>query len=292
MKCIALKIDVDSFQGSLLGVPALLALLERHALSASFFFTLGKDRGACEPRATSLKSYYGLRTRLYGRFLPAPNIGKRCVKILQQVQAAGFEVGLHAFNRVAWEKNILRAENAWVEAEMNQGCARFADIFFEPPKAHAAAGWKMNRHALRLTQRLAFDYASDCRGSHPFLPVFDGELIDCPQLPTTLPTLDEVCSLEPSFSTDQAVDRILQLSSAIDGNHVFTLRAELEGMRFLPSFERLIVGWKSRAYPLLSLRDFHRRLDPYALPRHIVHLAESPGRAGLHLTQGARFLQE
>jgi hypothetical protein len=49
----------------------------------------------------------------------------------------------------------------------------------------------MNREAFRLTQRMGFVYASDTRGTHPFLPVIKAEIVACPQYPTTLPTLDE-----------------------------------------------------------------------------------------------------
>ena len=42
------------------------------------------------------------------------------------------------------------------------------------------------------TQRLGFDYCSDTRGTHPFIPMWNAEIIACPQLPTTLPTLDEL----------------------------------------------------------------------------------------------------
>ena len=174
---------------------------------------------------------------------------------------------------------------------MGKACARFADIFAEPAKAHGAAGWRMNRHALRLTQRLGFDYASDCRGNHPFIPVIDGEIIACPQIPTTLPTLDEILALEPGFSPSQAADRILQLSSVIPGDHVFNLRAELEGMQFGRAIEHLITGWKSKDYQLVPLRDIRSRLDTQSLPRHTVRFSETPGRPGLRMTQGPVFLQ-
>jgi hypothetical protein len=172
---------------------------------------------------------------------------------------------------------------------MDKACARFAEIFGLPASAHAAAGWCMNRHALRLTQRLGFSYASDCRGDHPFIPVFEGEIVACPQLPTTLPTLDEIFFLEPGCSQEQAADRILQLSSAIAGDHVFTLRAELEGMKFPGAIERLLAGWKGCGYQLVALRDIYSALEMKALPRHSVHFAQAPGRAGLRMTQGELF---
>ena len=290
MNRIALKIDVDTYKGTLHGVPALIELLQRYDAGATFFFSLGPDQSGCETRTTSLSRYYDLRTRLYGRIFPSPNIGVRCAEIMQQVGSAGFEVGIHAWNRVLWEKSIQQAENPWVEGEIAKACIRFEELFGGVPRVHAAAGWRMNRHALRLTQRLGFSYASDCRGSHPFIPVIDGEIIGCPQIPTTLPTLDELLVLEPKYSVEQAVDRIAQLSRAISGDHVFTLRAELEGMKFIEAFERLLATWKSNNQLLVPLRDIRTEIDPGRLPRHTVSMEDTPGRKGARLTQGNAFL--
>lgn len=292
MKRIALKIDVDTCQGTLAGVPALIDLLNARQATASFFFSLGPDHSGRESRPRSLARYYSLRTRLYGCMLPGPVIGTRCVEILRHASNAGHEVGIHAWDRVTWEKRILSASSPWIEAQMRKSCARFSEVFGEPARAHGAAGWRMNRHALRLTQRLGFSYASDCRGSHPYIPIIDGEIVACPQIPTTLPTLDEVLVLEPGFSPEQAADRIVQLSAAIPGDHVFTLRAELEGMPFIGAFERLIGGWKSKSFELVALREVRSTLDPAELPRHVVRYAETPGRPGLRMTQGPEFLHD
>jgi peptidoglycan/xylan/chitin deacetylase (PgdA/CDA1 family) len=292
MKRIALKVDADTYRGTLSGVPALTALLKQHDAGATFFFALGADRGGREPRAMSLGRYYPLATRLYGRFLPCPTISSRCADILKQTRDAGFEVGIHAWDRVAWETDIEKAENAWIETQMDKACARFAEVFGESARAHGAAGWRMNRHALRLTQRLDFSYASDSRGNHPFIPVVAGEIVSCPQIPTTLPTLDEILALEPGCSADAAAERILQLGRAIPGDHVFTLRAELEGTRFAGATERLLKGWKEAGCELVALRDIRAGLDLKDLPRHVVEFAELPGRLGARLTQGPLFLHE
>ena len=95
--------------------------------------------------------------------------------------------GTTSAGRTAWQ-----ADDAWTHDEMQRACERYTDIFREPPRTHGAAGWQMNVHALRLTQRLGFDYCSDGRGTHPYLPVWNAEPIRCPQFPTTLPTLDEL----------------------------------------------------------------------------------------------------
>ena len=114
----------------------------------------------------------------------------------------------------------------------------------------------------------------------------------CPQLPTTLPTLDEILTLEPSYTAEQAADRLLQLSSAIAGDHVFTLRAELEGMKYPGILERLITGWKNKGFELVALRDMRSGLDIGNLPRHSVIFTPSPGRIGPRMTQGPLFLHE
>ena len=147
----------------------------------------------------------------------------------------------------------------------------------------------MNRHALRMTQRLGFSYASDSRGTHPFIPVIDGEIVACPQIPTTLPTLDETLALEPDLTPAQAVERILQRATDIEGDHVFTLRSEIEGMKLQSAFAQLLEGWKAQGVRLVALCDLRAGLDLGKLPRHSVHLAEIPGRSGLRLIQGARF---
>lgn len=292
MKRIALKIDVDTYRGTLSGVPNLSSLLQRYAAGATFFFSLGPDCSGRDCGPESLARYYDWRTRLSGRLLRSKGIGSRCVETMQQTAQSGFDIGIHAWDRASWERKIGNAENGWIEHEMQQSRLSFEEIFSRPALAHAAAGWRMNRHALRLTQRLGFRYASDCRGDHPFLPVVDGELIDCPQLPTTLPTLDEILTLEPYWSAEQAAERILQLSQTIIGDHVFTLRAELEGLPYLDAMEHLLREWQAYGYELISMQDMYSQLDVETLPRHTIRVMEAPGRKGLRLSQGPRFLQD
>ena len=289
MKRIALKIDVDTFQGALTGVPTLVALFDRYQASGTFFFSLGPDRSGRQPKAGSLKRFYPQKTRLYGCLLPSPDIGQGCRDILQGVQAAGFETGVGAWNRVAWEEHIETADAQWVAAAMRRAQTGFTAIFGERPAITAAPGWRSSRRALRLTQRLDYAYASDCRGNHPFIPVVDGEIIACPQLPTTLPTLDEILVIDPTLSPEQAAERILQLSKAIPGDHICTLRAELEGGCFAKACEHLLQGWREAGILPIALRDLYLSLDLEALPRHAVVFDQVPGRPGKRMIQGASF---
>lgn len=301
MKRLALKIDVDTYRGTRLGVPALVELLQRHGAQATFLFSLGPDHtGRAIKRAfrpgfmkkvkrTSVLEHYGLLTLMYGTVLPGPDIGRRCADVLRAVRDAGFEVGIHCWDHVRWQDGVALAENAWVEVEMTRASKRFEEIFGERPRTHGAAGWQMNRHALRLTQRLGYTYSSDGRGSHPFIPVIDGEIVACPQLPTTLPTLDELIGVD-DVTADNVAERLLQLTADSEQDQVFTMHAELEGMKLAPVLDRLLAGWRAQGYELLATRDLYAALDLKALPRHEVRFEEIPGRSGTLMVQGPAFL--
>ena len=204
MKNLALKIDIDTYRGTREGVPRLIAALQRHNAQATFFFSLGSDNtGRAIKRVfrpgflgkvsrTSVVEHYGIKTLLNGTLLPAPDIGKKCGGIMRSARLAGFEVGIHCYDHIRWQDYVADKDAVWTQRELQRAIDRYVEIFGDAPHAHAAAGWQMNRHAFRLMQRMGFDYSSDTRGTHPFIPTWQAEIIACPQLPTTLPTLDEL----------------------------------------------------------------------------------------------------
>lgn len=280
---LALKIDVNTLRGALQGVPRLLETLRSHSAQASFFFSLGPDHSgralkyAYRPERAAFLPSHDLKTLLYGTLLPAPEIGLSGIEILRQVRDEAYEVGLQGWDRVRWQTAVEQADPAWTERTMRLACARFEEIFATAPKAHAAAGWQMNAQALRLTQRLGFDYACDTRGTHPYMPVYRGEVIHCPQLPTTLPTIDELVRLD-GLALDNVVEQLLELSrDPLPTGHVFTLRAELEGMKLLPLFEKLLAGWRAQGYELVTTRTLFENLKPAELPRHEIKRNLLPG---------------
>ena len=301
---LALKIDVDTFRGTCVGVPRLVDMLKEYGANATFLFSLGPDhtgraikrvfrRGFMKKVArTSVLEHYGIVTLLYGTALPGPDIGRRCADIMRMVRDAGFEVGIHTWDHVKWQDHVAAANAQWTEREMLLACNRFEEIFGERARVHGAAGWQMNRHAYRLTQQLGFDYCSDTRGKSPFIPIHNAEIIACPQLPTTLPTLDELIGVD-GLTADTVADHVLQLSrDPPPTGHVYTLHAELEGMKLAPAFERLLAGWRSAGYALVSLRDYFDSLELKTLPRHVVAAAEIPGRSGTLALQDKEFLGE
>jgi peptidoglycan/xylan/chitin deacetylase (PgdA/CDA1 family) len=297
-----LKIDVDTLRGTREGVPALVDILKRHGAGATFLFSLGPDHtGRAIKRAlrpgfmqkvnrTSVVEHYGLRTLMYGTLLPGPDIGKRCAPILRSVRDAGFEVGIHTWDHVKWQDGVVAADEKWTGWQMSLACQRFREVFGEDATVHGAAGWQMNVHAYRRTQSLGFRYASDTRGTHPFIPVIRAEIVGCPQFPTTLPTLDELIGLDGVTGANVA-DALLERTAA-PHEHVFTLHAELEGMKLAPIFEKLLQGWKRQGYELCAMREMVAEVEPAKLPMHSVVDAPRQGRSGTLASQGPAFLAE
>lgn len=296
---LALKIDVDTYHGTRSGVPRLARLLERRGVGATFLFSLGPDhtgralrrvfrRGFLGKVArTSVVSHYGLRTLLYGTLLPGPDIGRRCAAELRAVRAAGFEVGVHCWDHVRWQDEVTQRDAAWTRRELSRAVERFTEVFGEAPRVHGAAGWQTNAHALRLLDELGFACASDTRGRAPFLPSVAGEAFTCPQLPTTLPTFDELLGVDGQSALD-AARRVLALcESAPPAGHVFTAHAELEGGKLVAAFETLLDGWRALGYEIVSLGTMARALEHADLPRYALELGTVPGRSGTLAVQGA-----
>jgi peptidoglycan/xylan/chitin deacetylase (PgdA/CDA1 family) len=292
MKKLALKIDVDTYRGTREGVPRLVEALQRHHAQASFFFSLGPDHtGRAIKRVfrpgfmkkvsrTSVVEHYGIKTLLYGTLLPGPDIGRKCADIMRSVRDAGFEVGIHCYDHIRWQDHVADKDEAWTRRELQRAVERYTEIFGEAPRAHAAAGWQMNRHALRMTQRLGFDYSSDTRGTQPFIPTWNAEIVTCPQLPTTLPTLDEIIGRD-GITPENVARHVLELTANPSATgHVFTLHAELEGGKWMPVFEELLQGWQAQGYELVSMRQYLQGLDTGALPKREVALREIEGRSG------------
>jgi undecaprenyl phosphate-alpha-L-ara4FN deformylase len=289
---IALKIDADTLRGTREGVPALLRALQRAGAGATFLFSLGPDHTGRAIRRvfrpgflskvsrTSVLEHYGLRTLMYGTLLPGPDIARRAGAQMRAVRDAGFEVGVHCYDHVAWQDDLQRRDAQWAEQQMRRAVAQFERVFAAAPRVHGAAGWQMNETALAFEEQLGFSYASDTRGSGPFMPLIAGRRGRVPQLPTTLPTLDELIGLD-GLTTENVHAALLERTrSAAQASQVFTLHAELEGMKLLPVLERLLEGWQAQGHELVSLAALCASLDPAALPVCAVAAGSVPGRSG------------
>ena len=301
---LTLKIDVDTLRGTLEGVPRLLDLFDRHGLKATFLFSLGKDHtGRALKRAlrpgffakvqrTSVVEHYGIRTLLYGTLLPGPDIGVRGAAVMRDADRRGHETGIHTWDHTKWQDNVRMRPARWTWREMTRAYDRYRSIFGKPPSTHGAAGWQINDDALRQLDTWHLAYASDGRVADdetdrgPFRPFVGGRALDCIQMPSTLPTLDELIGLDGRDAFG-AADLLLATTAATSGDEVFTLHAEMEGMKLIGAFERLLDGWKSQGFALGTLAEAYRRVDVAAVPLRHWRWGAISGRSGELMLGGA-----
>lgn len=289
---IALKVDVDTYRGTLEGVPALIKLFDKYQVKATFLFSVGPDhtgraiRRLLRPgflakvRRTSVATHYGLKTLLYGVLLPGPHIGRKAGHIMRVVKAQGHEVGVHCYDHIRWQDFVANKDAAWTAREMHRGWAAFTAALESPPATCGAAGWQLNRHVPALEESLGLYYASDVRGAAPFYPQMEGVVSRCVQIPTTLPTLDELIGAD-NIDANNVDQRIFERSRRpAPHGHVYTLHAELEGMHFLSAMERLLQQWLAAGDRLGTLANTYQSLDLATLPHKRIEWGSIAGRSG------------
>ena len=313
MPQITLKIDADTYRGTRQGVPNLIQQLLRHDANATFLFSLGPDHTGwalkqvfrpgffSKVSRTSVVEHYGLKTLMYGTLLPAPDIGKTCADFMRSARDAGFECGIHTWDHRVWQDHVRTRDAAWTEDVMQRSYARFHDIFGHAPVTHGAAGWQMNEHAFVQLDKFGMAYSSDGRAilkedgtladpaAGPHRLSVNGKTLSCVQLPTTLPTLDEILGREINgklIDVSNAAAFLLALTKQ-PRDHVFTLHAELEGQKLAPIFEQLLLGWRAQGYELVSMGEYFHRLQEQQLPILPIAWGELPGRSGDLILQAA-----
>ncbi|MDQ6626833.1 MAG: polysaccharide deacetylase family protein [Pseudomonadota bacterium] len=290
MARIALKVDVDTLRGSREGVPRLLDIFARADVAATFLFSLGPDHTGWALRRvfrrgflgkasrTSVLRHYGLRTLTYGVLLPGPDIGRMAGNEMRAAAAAGHECGIHAWDHVRWQDNVRHRDAAWTREQMGYAYERFGEVFGRPPSTHGAAGWQTNDAGLLQIDAWGMAYASDGRGTRPFIPVVNDSALSHVQLPTTLPTLDELIGL--NGVDERNVARSLLAATEADTEQVFTLHAELEGGQLAPVLTELLAGWRAQGHQLGSLATQYAGLNREDLVSAELGWQSVSGRSG------------
>jgi undecaprenyl phosphate-alpha-L-ara4FN deformylase len=296
---LSIKIDVDTLEGFCKGVPALMEVLEAHRVKASFFLALGPDhsgraifrifrqRGFLEKMwRTRAPALYGFKTMCYGTLLPGPQIGAAAPHLLPRLAAAGHEVGLHGYDHVRWHDHLFHLSPEEVAGEIAQAQKTYIGLMGRPAAAFAAPGWQCSLTSRTALAAQNFLYGSDTRGATPYFPAFGNRVTSVLEIPTTLPTLDELLGFHgcrPQDFTSLVLARLDRGSP-----QVLTVHAEVEGGPFLGEFARLLARARERGVEFFRLEDWARELlqAPEVIPAAAVTLQRLPGRAGRVSCQG------
>lgn len=287
---VVLKVDVDTRVGFLDGVRRLADLMAELGVKASFFIAMGPDHsGRALKRLTKpgflqkqLKakaaSAFGLRTMLYGLVLPGPIIARSAPGLINRLINEGHEVGLHGWDHVFWHDRVRHLDPARAQRELCQAAALFREITGFAPGSFAAPGWQVSPAALRTMAGMGITHISCTRGRTPFRPLAWGEVLPLVELPTTLPTADEVLSL-PEVSPAN-LGRWLAGQVRPGELNVFTLHGEVEGRAMLPALRDFITVLLDQGASFPRLIDAARQAAELPLPAEDIAWGRVPHRAG------------
>ncbi|MEW6264675.1 MAG: polysaccharide deacetylase family protein [Thermodesulfobacteriota bacterium] len=297
---LAVKVDVDTLLGTRQGVPRLLEMFNGRGLKASFFLSLGPDNSGravwrvftrpgflAKQIRTRAPSSFGWRTLFLGTLLPAPIIGQGQEKLVRSLIESGHEVGLHAWDHVAWHDRLWRMTGAEIRAEIRRGLEAFTALTGRRPEGFAAPAWRITAPAVEALAEAGLNYLSATRGTGPYRPLFDGRDYGLLELPTTLPTADEV--LGRDGVTPDNLDTFFLSRMLKPGLHVMTVHAEMEGRGLAKAMARILDVCLERGVVFPRLVDLAREClsRPEDLPRAEVIRTVLPGRPGRVSSQGA-----
>jgi peptidoglycan/xylan/chitin deacetylase (PgdA/CDA1 family) len=296
---LALKVDVDTDRGTREGVPNLMADCQEVGAPACFLFSLGPDQtGRAITRVlrpgffkkvsrTSVVQIYGIRTLLNGTLLPAPHIGRRNTATMRAVRDAGFEIGIHCYNHYRWQDYVHRMSIAEVRDEFVAARAEFMRLFGTDASTAGAAGWQSNALSREVYDEANLLYASDTRGGAPFFPRINGKVFRTLEIPSTLPTFDELMG-RPEYPDEKIVPHYLSLLRD-DAVNVLTIHAEIEGMGRRELFRALLAACRARGVEFIRLDAHAKQLlaNRAAIPVRDQVQAEIDGRSGFVATQAA-----
>ena len=284
---VGLRVDVDTFRGTRLGVPRLLDIFSRHQIAATFFFSLGPDNMGrhlwrllkpaflIKMLRSNAASLYGWDILLAGTFWPGRNIGRHLGNIIKATETAGHEVGLHAWDHHKWQKYVERMSGSQSRREIEKGFTALQNTIGHTPKCSAAAGWKCTEQVLLEKESFGFRYNSDCRGTSIFRPVINQQPC-APQIPVTLPTYDELIG-QHGVNNENYNETILAMIKPNQLN-VLTIHAEVEGIICAELFEDFLTQARQRNIEFVCLHELLPPDKDIAAGR--IRLGNLPGRQG------------
>ena len=206
---------------------------------------------------------------------------------MRSVAAAGHECGIHAWDHVDWHDRLPAMDEAEVRATVGKCHARFREIFGMPALVSAAPGWTATAASVAAQEAMGIEACSDTRGGPPFRPLLaGGRPARLVEIPSTLPTLDELLSFDEfgasAAAREGTVRHLCRLVSESGGLHVHSIHTEIEGGKALHGlFSRQLRAWKDGGVAFVTLGNAARGLlaSGAEIPARPLAFGTLPGRS-------------
>ena len=287
---LVLKVDIDTKVGLLSGVPRLMDIFARAGVKASFYVAMGPDHsgralarlvkpGFLQKQLRSgAAGAYGITTMLYGVALPGPIIAQAGPHLFHELLAQGHEVGLHGWDHVFWHDRMRHLPAYRIRAHLGRAWRLYKQITGQAPASFASPGWQITPTAYQALVDMGITHVSCARGRGPFRPLVNGRPLPLVELPTTLPTLDEILGRD-GITLDTAAAWLADQVRPGELN-VYTLHGEVEGRAQSPVLESLIARLQDRGVAFPRLVDAAAQEAAQGVPVDQVSWGQAPGRAG------------
>ncbi|MCF8031757.1 MAG: polysaccharide deacetylase family protein [Desulfarculaceae bacterium] len=287
---LVLKVDIDTKVGLQEGVPRLLDIFARAGVKASIFVAMGPDHsgralarlvkpGFLQKQLRSgAAGAYGLTTMLYGVALPGPIIAQTAPHLFREIMTQGHEAGLHGWDHVFWHDRMRHLPPSRLRSHLGRAWRLFKQITGQAPAAFASPGWQITPDGYAALAAMGITHASCVRGAAPFRPLKHGRALPLVELPTTMPTLDEVLG-RGGVDLDNAAAHLAGQVRPGELN-VFTLHGEVEGRAQAPVLRELIDRLQDQGVVFQRLVDAARDAAAAPLPVGGLEWGSVAGRAG------------
>ncbi len=292
---VGLRIDVDTYRGTKLGVPSLVAVLGEFGIRGTFFFSVGPDNMGrhvwrllrptflWKMLRTKAASLYGWQVLLCGTFWPGPVIGDKLATPIRSAANAGHEIGLHAWDHHAWQAHAEEYSADEIHEILRKGVDSLTRITGKPPTCSAAPGWRGTDQTLIEKEKFPFRYNSDCRGEGIFLPQVEGRRLTQPQIAASIPTYDEVIGRDGISDESYNAYVLDRIEKNREG--VLTIHAEAEGIACASLFRDFLQQARARGIELVPLSELLPP-DTAQLDTAPFVYAPIPGREGWVANRG------
>lgn len=263
MKQIGLRIDVDTWRGTQRGVPNLCRILAARGIKGTFFFSAGPDNMGrhlwrlLKPQfllkmlRSNAPSLYGWDIILRGTLWPGPIIGIGQASAIRGAAEDGHEIGVHAWDHHAWQARVEKVGRSGVRDWTQRAIKVLTDAAGHAPTCAATPGWRCTDEVLLSREEFPFQFNSDCRGRSVFRPTVEGKPLSQMQIPSTLPTYDELIGQSGITNENYNAHLIGLLRS--DALNVLTIHAEAEGIVCAELFERFLDEVLAQGWQVLPL---------------------------------------
>ncbi|GHV29984.1 polysaccharide deacetylase [Synergistales bacterium] len=246
MKIVALRILADTLRSYRDGVPRLLDALDEISAKGSFFFGMGSERSG-----SAMSKLFGAEKEIVPS---APGILKDAFK-------RGHDCGVCGMNPREWRARLDKLPDTSVLANIKNAHSNFRKRVGSPPNGFASPGFRVNYISLRTLDDAGFKYCSDTFGFCPFIPKMSKKIFAIPQIPSTLPTLEDLLRrLQPQEAMNL-------LSNMDDGLNVLPVDAELaasqDALGFIRAFMERAAGDGVKFLDMLTVA---KNIDIKALP--------------------------